>query len=141
MDLDEEEQAQLEADLSGVKPITAQNTMTGKAKQTERMMTPEEARHHLRLLFQNEQEICSLIYGSHGPLPTAHMEEMSSKDRKAGKGHVKADTFFLDVVLVPPSRFRPAASLGDMLFESPQNELLSAVVSRETLHCRHNMLN
>ncbi|KAF8753807.1 DNA-directed RNA polymerase subunit beta' [Rhizoctonia solani] len=39
-----------------------------------------------------------------------------------------ADMFFLDVLPVPPTRFRPPARMGDSVFEHPQNELLTKVL-------------
>lgn len=134
MDLDEEDEEDLEADLARVEVTgTAgqiKDPASGRARQTERMMTADEARKHLRLLFENEREICSLVYGTHGPLPSRNIKEAQASRRGSkGVADVSPDMFFLDVVTVPPSRFRPAASMGDMLFESPQNELLSNVVS------------
>ena len=137
MDLDEEaDAAALEADTAGAglnliadearaeksKPATA-------AKQTERIMTAQECREHVRRLFLNENEICQLIYGSHGPIPTKLQEDALNGRADNQPRPVSGDLFFLDVVTVPPSRFRPPASMGDMTFESPQNELLSNVVS------------
>jgi DNA-directed RNA polymerase I subunit RPA1 len=37
--------------------------------------------------------------------------------------------FFMDVIPVTPTRFRPAARMGDDLFENAQNSLLNAVIS------------
>lgn len=139
MDLDEVEEAELAADTAGAQLVANQaevekkaGASKGTAKQTERIMTAQECREHIRRLFLNENEICQLIYGSHGPIPTrAHLD--ASKGRSNDPpAPVSGDLFFLDVVTVPPSRFRPPASMGDMTFESPQNELLSNVVSMFT---------
>jgi DNA-directed RNA polymerase I subunit RPA1 len=37
--------------------------------------------------------------------------------------------FFMEVIPVAPTRFRPPAKLGDVLFEHPQNELLAKVLN------------
>jgi DNA-directed RNA polymerase beta' subunit len=37
--------------------------------------------------------------------------------------------FFMDVIPVSPTRFRPPAKLGDTLFEHPQNEMLTKVLN------------
>lgn len=143
MDLGDEEQATFAAATAGTDSVTGESEAekksaalkAGSTKQTERIMTAQECREHIRRLFINENEICQLIYGSHGPLPTRarlDAERGASKDVLAP---VSGDMFFLDVVTVPPSRFRPPASMGDMTFESPQNELLSNVVSEVTC-CR-----
>ena len=134
MKMDKAEQAELQTDLAGVNlpSMNPEKTKSSGMKQTERIMLPEECRNHLRNLFRNEPDICSQIYAPHGPLPTLRREEMDKEDRKSGKANVNPDIFFLDVVTVPPSRFRPAATMGDVMFESPQNELLSNVVSLTT---------
>ncbi|KAG2154984.1 uncharacterized protein EDB93DRAFT_1130600 [Suillus bovinus] len=96
----------------------------GKVKTTrgrnERVMAPEECRAHLRLLFRNCPEICSLIFGRHGPF---------SPLNAAGLSLASADMFFMEVIPVPPTRFRPPATMGETLFEHPQNELLAKVLN------------
>lgn len=99
-------------------------TVAGKVKgirgRNERVMAPEECRAHLRRLFANEAIICSLLFGRHGPYAplTSHNLSLAS-----------ADMFFLDVLPITPTRFRPPAKMGEMLFEHPQNELLSRILN------------
>ncbi|KAA1095846.1 hypothetical protein PGTUg99_033719 [Puccinia graminis f. sp. tritici] len=90
------------------------------SKQTERMMLAQEARAHLNQLFINEPEICGLLYGSRFPALQSHREQAPAS----------ADMFFLEVVPVPPSRFRPAAIMGGMTLESPQNQLLTQILTQ-----------
>ena len=86
---------------------------------SERVMVPEECRAHLRLLFANERTLCSLIFGRHGPLsPTTD-----------GLSVASADMFFMDVVPVSPTRFRPPAKMGETLLENPHNSLLTKVLT------------
>jgi len=96
----------------------------GKVKTTrgrnERVMAPEECRAHLRLLFRNCPEICSLIFGRHGPF---------SPLNAAGLSLASADMFFMEVIPIPPTRFRPPAKMGETLFEHPQNEMLAKVLN------------
>lgn len=133
MALDESEQEELEEDLAGVQVLDTEARQASlgqpraslKGKQTERIMTSNECRAHLRRLFDNEQDMCTLIYSSHGPLATQNAKDAEQRGKSLT---TSADMFFIDVVCVPPSRFRPAAKLGDMMFESPQNELLSGVL-------------
>ncbi|BGP30582.1 hypothetical protein JCM10296v2_002337 [Rhodotorula toruloides] len=102
-----------------------------RGKQTERIVTPDEVRAHLRRLFANEQELVTLIYAPHGPLSRASSSRIprSSADQKqGGKPAASADIFFMDVVSVPPSRFRPASTMGDQVFENPQNSLLNNIL-------------
>ena len=85
----------------------------------ERVMAPEECRAHLRLLFSNEATLCSLIFGRHGPLSPI----------VDGLSPASADVFFMDVVPVSPTRFRPPAKMGETLFENPHNELLTKILT------------
>ncbi|KAG9095159.1 hypothetical protein FRC07_011139, partial [Ceratobasidium sp. 392] len=96
--------------------------VTGAVKtirgRNERVVPPNEARAHLRRLFANEPMLTSLIFGRHGPFARSEPSK-----RKAD-----ADMFFLEVLPVPPTRFRPPAKMGDSVFEHPQNELLTKVL-------------
>ncbi|KAL8286881.1 hypothetical protein RQP46_003887 [Phenoliferia psychrophenolica] len=100
-----------------------------KSKQTERIVMPQEVRAHLRLLFQHEAAIVALLYAPHGPLVSP---ELSLTDKA---GRASPDIFFMDVVSVPPTRFRPAATMGDQVFENPQNSLLNGIL-RQTFTVR-----
>lgn len=101
-----------------------------RGRQTERIVTPDEVRAHLRRLFSNEQDLVTLIYAPHGPLarssklPTAPSTSTSTDSRPTAS----PDIFFMDVISVPPSRFRPAATMGDQKFENPQNGLLNGIL-------------
>lgn len=107
-----------EPDVSQL-PRAANGKVKTKRGRNERVMAPEECRAHLRRLFRNEYELCSLIYGRHGPFA-----QLSSK----GVSEASADMFFMEVMPVSPTRFRPPAKMGDTLFEHPQNELLTKVL-------------
>jgi DNA-directed RNA polymerase beta' subunit len=91
----------------------------GARGRNERIMAPEECRAHLRLLFANEATLCSLIFGRHGPLSPV----------VDGLSVASADMFFMDVVPVSPTRFRPPAKMGETLFENPHNELLTKMLA------------
>lgn len=130
MDVDEAEEEQDEEESEeddedeGVQLDGRARTASGQIKGTrgrnERVMAAAEVRDHLRRLFQLEAEICSLLYGRHGG-PQA-------KSTHAPPPPI-ADMFFMDVLPVTPTRFRPAAKMGDDLFENSQNSLLSAVIN------------
>lgn len=96
----------------------------GKIKTTrgrnERVMAPEECRAHLRRLFKNEMVMCSLLFGRHGPHSPVTQDQLSI---------ASADMFFLEVIPVSPTRFRPPAKMGETLFEHPQNELLARILT------------
>lgn len=114
--LDEEEEEQ---DVGQTVAKTASGQVKGTRGRHERVMSPAEVRAHLRLLFDKEPRICRLIYGRHGN--PAALSSVAPPPL--------ADMFFMEVVPVTPTRFRPAARMGDELFENSQNSLLTAVLS------------
>ena len=97
----------------------ANGKVKGKRGRNERVVAPEECRAHLRRLFQNDNDICALLYGRHGPFALLNSKGLSV---------VSADMFFMEVLPVSPTRFRPPAKMGETLFEHPQNELLTKVL-------------
>ncbi|KAI3612276.1 dna-directed rna polymerase i subunit rpa1 [Moniliophthora roreri] len=100
-------------------PRAANGKVKTKRGRNERVIAPEECRAHLRRLFRNEPIMCSLLYGKHGPF---------AKMTPEGYSLASADMFFLEVIPVTPTRFRPPAKMNDTLFEHPQNELLAKVL-------------
>ena len=100
-------------------PRAADGRVKSARGRNERIMAPEECRAHLRLLFSNEATLCSLIFGRHGPLSPV----------VDGLSVASADMFFMDVVPVSPTRFRPPAKIGETLFENPHNELLTKMLT------------
>lgn len=80
-----------------------------------RVVPPSECRANLRRLFAKEREICALVFGRHPMF--------------GGKAAPSADVFFMEVVCVTPTRFRPASVMGDQTFENAQNELLTKVLN------------
>ncbi|TFK71780.1 beta and beta-prime subunits of DNA dependent RNA-polymerase [Pluteus cervinus] len=128
---DEEDEEEEDEDQEEVTPgdpfkktTELPRTASGKVKtakgRNERVMPPEECRAHLRRLFRNERIICSLLFGRHGAHAPVGRDGFTS---------VSADMFFLEVLPVSPTRFRPAAKMNETLFEHPQNELLSRVIN------------
>ncbi|WFD27804.1 DNA-directed RNA polymerase [Malassezia nana] len=79
-----------------------------------RVVPASECRAHLRRLFANEATICALVFGRHPIF--------------GGRAAPSADVFFVEVICVTPTRFRPASVMGDQTFENPQNELLTKVL-------------
>ncbi|KZO96375.1 beta and beta-prime subunits of DNA dependent RNA-polymerase [Calocera viscosa TUFC12733] len=103
-----------------VLPKAANGAMKTSRGRSERVLSPSEVRAHLRLLFNKEPTLCALLYGRHGAY--------SSLSPRTGLPSASADIFFLSVLPVPPTRFRPPAKMGEQLFEHPQNELLARVL-------------
>ncbi|KAF9919290.1 hypothetical protein BX616_009322 [Lobosporangium transversale] len=87
-------------------------------KDNNKYLTPLHIRNLLQRLFVIEQDMCALLYGSNGP-------QMQKKYTKI----VSADIFFLEILPVAPTRFRPASVMGDKLFENPQNEHLGKILN------------
>ncbi|KAI0317937.1 beta and beta-prime subunits of DNA dependent RNA-polymerase [Amylostereum chailletii] len=116
---DEDEEA-----VDGHKSIDLPKAANGRVKtargRNERVVAAEECRAHLRLLFKHETVVCSLIFGRHGPLAPVNSHGLSV---------ASADMFFMEVVPVAPTRFRPPAKMGEIIFEHPQNELLTKVLN------------
>jgi DNA-directed RNA polymerase beta' subunit len=119
---DEEEESEKESGVPTKAPLPkAANGRTKTSRgRNERVVAPEECRAHLRRLFHNEAVMCSLIYGRHGPLAPLSRE---------GLCYSSADMFFLDVIPITPTRFRPATPMNGTLFEHPHNELLAKVLN------------
>ena len=114
---DEEEQEEEQTDRPAK---SASGKIKGTRGRNERVVAPEEVRAHLRRLFANEAVMCSLLFGRHGPF---------AKLSEEGYSLASADVFFMEVIPVTPTRFRPPAKLGDTLFEHPQNELLTRILN------------
>ena len=93
-----------------------------KGNRAERVVPPAEVRTHLRRLFAREAEMCALLFARHG-----RTRESSSKSPVAPP--ISPDMFFMDAVAVTPTRFRPAARMGDDLYENPQNSLLTSIIN------------
>ncbi|EJD52444.1 beta and beta-prime subunits of DNA dependent RNA-polymerase [Auricularia subglabra TFB-10046 SS5] len=100
-------------------PRAADGRVKTARGRNERVVSPEEARAHIRRLFKNEAEICALLFGRHGPFAPLTREGLSPGS---------ADQFFLEVLPVSPTRFRPPVEMGDQLFEHPHNELLTKIL-------------
>ncbi|WFD31151.1 DNA-directed RNA polymerase [Malassezia sp. CBS 17886] len=89
--------------------------LTKEAGDHTRVVPASESRAHLRRLFHNEREICSLVFGRHPVF--------------GGGAAPQADVFFIEALCVTPTRFRPASVMGDQTFENAQNELLTRVLN------------
>ncbi|KAH3902860.1 probable DNA-directed RNA polymerase I subunit RPA190 [Saccharomycodes ludwigii] len=77
-----------------------------------------EVRNILRAVFKREQQVLQYIFYSRPNL---------------SKKLVKADIFFMDVIIVPPTRFRLPSKLGDEVHENAQNQLLSKILTTSLL--------
>jgi DNA-directed RNA polymerase beta' subunit len=116
---DDGEEIGPQPDGSDQLPRAANGKTKTKRGRNERVIPPEECRAHLRRLFKNEAVVCSLLFGRHGPFAPLSWD---------GLCPASSDMFFLEVIPVTPTRFRPPAKMGETLFEHPQNELLAKIL-------------
>ncbi|CAO1615426.1 unnamed protein product [Parajaminaea phylloscopi] len=121
-----------EVDKEALKEARNQSKQVGSKT---RVMPPVECRANLRRLFQRESTICSLIFGRRGAFesgrsPSAAKISSAAPSSSVGSTNgASADAFFMDVISVAPTRFRPASVMGDQTFENPQNELLTKILT------------
>ncbi|KAI9145358.1 hypothetical protein BKA69DRAFT_1050972, partial [Paraphysoderma sedebokerense] len=94
----------------------------GKAINT--YLSPLTVRAHLKLLWYNESSLLDLIYNPFG----ASVEIFDSLNKQCVRA-TSCDMFFLEVVAVPPGKFRPPSVMGDMKFDHPQNHYLNEVLN------------
>lgn len=81
----------------------------------QKFINAQEVRSQLKLLFENEQDILSLVYNSR-----------SASKKATG---VSAEMFFLEVLLVPPNKYRPEARTGEgEIAEAQQNTLYKTIL-------------
>ena len=118
--LKETESSELDEPSQSESLPMASNDHKSTRGRSERIITPDECRAHIRLLFTNETSVCSLLFGRHGPL--AHFFD-------GGIPAALADMFFMEAIAVTPTRFRPPAKVGDVFFEHPHNVLLAKILA------------
>ncbi len=106
--------AEEEITLNNAREAASQDEIAESEEEpVQRYLTSNDVHAALELLFRNEQEILSLIYNSR-------------PNRKAPA--VSADMFFIMRVLVPPSKFRPAAKQGNTYTEAAQNGIFNRII-------------
>lgn len=86
-----------------------------KPKSGSKYVLSTEIRNILRAVFAKEQNIIQKLFNSR--------PSMSSTPTK-----ITADLFFVQALVVPPTRFRLPSKLGDEIHENSQNELLSNIL-------------
>ncbi|CAH0486361.1 unnamed protein product [Peronospora farinosa] len=92
---------------------------TEDSSSRSKYLPPLEVQSQLQLMWQNEDGLMELLYG----------------DRNIASGRTSARKpdgwrkFFLNVIPVAPSRFRPPVFMGDKQFEHAQNSHLSKIMA------------
>ncbi|CAL5398113.1 unnamed protein product [Camellia sinensis] len=79
-------------------------------------LLPSEVKDIVKLLWENEAHLCTFICD-------IQREQCNTSGNRVGYS-----MFFLETILVPPIKFRPAAKSGDSVMEHPQTVLLSDVL-------------
>lgn len=77
-------------------------------------LTPTSAREHLFALWKNEGFFLNYLF--------------SGMDDDGMESRFNPSVFFLDFLVVPPSRYRPVSRLGDQMFTNGQTVNLQAVM-------------
>lgn len=88
-----------------------------KHKSGSKYVLSTEIRNILRSVFKLEQNIIQRLFHS----------------RPQNTSPISADIFFIQALVVPPTRFRLPSKLGDEIHENSQNELLSRVLKTSLL--------
>jgi DNA-directed RNA polymerase I subunit RPA1 len=98
-----------------VSAVSSQLAPTSTFKEDKaRYLSSIEVRAHIRILWAREKLILDALFGS-------------STSRKKPRTS-SPEIFFLKVVPVTPTRFRPASRMGDMIFEDSQNMHLTEIL-------------
>ena len=122
-----DEQPQKTSEKSQLPRATDGREKTTRGRQ-EFVLLAEECRAHIRRLFANDSDLCSLIFGRHGPHASLY-KAPSGPSWAPMLSPISADMFFLEVIPVTPTRFRPPQHILDALFDHPQNDLLSKILN------------
>jgi len=93
-------------------------TRIAKDVENQRYLSPQEVKQRLKLLWDNEPQIVSYIWSSLIKGQDGRKQRLSSHEM-----------FFVDVILVTPTRFRPPSEHDGQLSEHPQNVHLSRILS------------
>lgn len=93
----------------------------GRKKEGDKYMAPAEVQMHLKLLWETDTKLATLIWGR-----SSSLRSSSKKSRDGALNAWKA--FFWRILPVAPSRFRPPSRSDDgSLAEHPQNHNLIKV--------------
>lgn len=98
--------------INGSSSSTSSDIPNIKHKAGSKYILSNEVRNILRAVFKSEQRIIQKLFHSR-PLNTQP---------------ILADIFFLQALVVPPTRFRLPSKLGDEIHENSQNELLARIL-------------
>ncbi|KAJ3205963.1 hypothetical protein HDU82_004852 [Entophlyctis luteolus] len=109
-------------DIAAAKNAGAASAAKGrKEAESARYLSSMEVREHINLLFEREAKILNMVFGTN---PDLRRPGTPGTVMRVTSPHI----FFLEVVAVPPTRFRPASKMGDLVFEDAQNLHLTEIL-------------
>lgn len=116
-DVDAQSDSSDDSDSSDSETMSVDERVQETAKSL--YITPIEARALLKRLWMYEYDFCSMIWATNPPNKcTKRGEERRSDPAR----------FFIQTLLVAPSKFRPPSKMGDMIFDHPQNTALTTII-------------
>jgi DNA-directed RNA polymerase I subunit RPA1 len=101
--------------------VPSEDEGESKFSDTDKYLAPIEVEARVKLLWQAHPDFLNFIW--HRAALTRSLVSQTTPPSELWR------TFFIRAVLVPPSRFRPPADLGDVQSEHPQNLSLSKILS------------
>jgi len=105
-----------------------------EGKRVPILMFPTEVEKHLELLWKQEADVLTSLWGNVSDLMTGESSDFSrpSATKNSDSNSDGWRMFFLRVLCVPPSRFRPPTRFGDMLVDHPQNVFFRHLLDLDT---------
>lgn len=107
-----------EDEIDEEKSTPAKTSSASKTASQQRYVLSTEVHNHLRRLFRREKGIMKTIFQS-----------------RTASDVASADMFFIEYLVVPPTKFRPPSKVGGETHEAVQNELLGKIL-QSTLRIR-----
>lgn len=97
-----------------------------------KFLTPFHIMERIKKLWANYSQFLMLIFGgSNLPLPLSSSSSVKTTKRQTFSSHFASQDykkFFLEVIPVPPTKFRPPSIHNGAVFENPQNGYLTAIL-------------
>ena len=101
-------------------------------------VTPLEVKEHISEIWGNQKSLLNAIVGCVGGMDERAQEEGGVTDlptKRCGQNISPLDVFFLEVIPVPPSRFRPVSYCGSLICKACGFSLVHVkVISSKDLH-------
>lgn len=109
---------------------TTESKSTTSTPSSSIFITPMQVKQHFRLLWEKEQPVLDLMFGT---VKRVRVDVKKSRCTPIAKRIRKIrvsshEQFFLEVIAVPPSKFRPISRAGDKLYDHAQNGYLNEMI-------------